>query len=727
MATQASYERALEEQQALLDTLRRWGETALTLGTGALGQIGGGLHGLATLATTGDASKAAQAVDWASDELTYRPRTKAGQEGVQAVSEVLLPIGEALEAPSRWAGDTAESLGAPPWVSTLAYSTPAAAMELVGAGYGPAMARGTTRGVMSAADAVERGTRRGRYALRTKLGEMRSGEASRELLPEHTPVRDIPTNLGRNDDAPLYRVPLFGGFTASQNPPVKTLMDFRRARTPMSGTMGDADFPNVGFAPDALPRFVMSGEDASVGFLDINAPRTPPKPKKKSPKLPTDAPKVTPTANLRQAEEAFNAAKKARQDFLDANMQSMLINGTPEQKAQFRATLKILEDAALRAKTTLTEAKKGQLPEGLVAEMDTSDPTQLPYYDPTKERPLREVITHPDLQKHYPDLLDKVMVSINPDMEGNIRGLAGTRTKLLGGDYPFIELHKKLTPAGQANILAHEIQHQIQTAEGFAKGGMPKGITTLLADVKKARNRHRETLVSALDNAIELTQTRIAREYVRGDPNSAALIALRQQLTNMKATLRKNKAINLPAMADALQGNHLDNPDIGLWIDKDLSNWAAPPPDYATGTAQRHSDVIRELQRELHEARLYDDSVATLAGFPTGSRGERLGYTERHGEREARTVQHMAAKRPQDFAPEDMLNAQRRGMLSGPAGGDVRSIPGAYYNTGFSVSGSEYGPRSAKMSSMAPLQPKALLSEINKERAKNGLPPLTPD
>lgn len=65
-------------------------EAGLSLGTGSLGGLGGGLNYLATLAATGGDADAAKAVQESTQNaLTYQPRTDAGQKITGAVGSVL--------------------------------------------------------------------------------------------------------------------------------------------------------------------------------------------------------------------------------------------------------------------------------------------------------------------------------------------------------------------------------------------------------------------------------------------------------------------------------------------------------------------------------------------------------------------------------------------------------------------------------------------------------------
>jgi len=92
----------LPQQPSVMDQIVGTGETALTLGTGAvggtLGTLAGTLQGLSQQILSGQfgTPEAMRAVEQAAAKgaqaLTYQPRTQAGQEQVQAVGQVLANV-----------------------------------------------------------------------------------------------------------------------------------------------------------------------------------------------------------------------------------------------------------------------------------------------------------------------------------------------------------------------------------------------------------------------------------------------------------------------------------------------------------------------------------------------------------------------------------------------------------------------------------------------------------
>lgn len=89
---------AQPEERSMMDTLKGAGEAALTTATGAtsgaLGMIGGTLGGIAGQIATGEfgtregADRAQSVAMQSASDLTYEPRTEAGQEMVETIGEV---------------------------------------------------------------------------------------------------------------------------------------------------------------------------------------------------------------------------------------------------------------------------------------------------------------------------------------------------------------------------------------------------------------------------------------------------------------------------------------------------------------------------------------------------------------------------------------------------------------------------------------------------------------
>lgn len=103
-----------------------------------------------------------------------------------------------------------------------------------------------------------------------------------------------------------------------------------------------------------------------------------------------------------------------------------------------------------------------------VAPTTMKDLQQMDNFDPFKvytDTRLGSLIKHPELFKAYPDL-KQTRVIVDPTLKGgNASFNPGTETIRIG-----------LTPSGaiDSQSLLHEIQHSIQTREGWQNGGNPK-------------------------------------------------------------------------------------------------------------------------------------------------------------------------------------------------------------------------------------------------------------
>lgn len=93
-------------------------ESALTMGTGLLSTIGGGLAGIAGLPFGIDA--AANTARRIQDDFTYQPRSQQAREGLGAVAKLYQPIEDAKQG----FGDAALEKTGSPLMAALAYSAP---------------------------------------------------------------------------------------------------------------------------------------------------------------------------------------------------------------------------------------------------------------------------------------------------------------------------------------------------------------------------------------------------------------------------------------------------------------------------------------------------------------------------------------------------------------------------------------------------------------------------
>jgi hypothetical protein len=109
------------------------------------GAIAGGLKGLWDLARGSGAADASADVGNVESSAAYQPQTSAQGAGAETASSNWNPLrlnwpGIAISKSGQFLGDTAERLGAPPWLSTALDVAPAAAVSVAGlkaAGIGP--------------------------------------------------------------------------------------------------------------------------------------------------------------------------------------------------------------------------------------------------------------------------------------------------------------------------------------------------------------------------------------------------------------------------------------------------------------------------------------------------------------------------------------------------------------------------------------------------------------
>lgn len=122
------------QKSALSELERRFmqfAEPAMTAASAAVAEPVSGFVGLAALPYGSDV--ATQAIERTQQAMTYQPRTEAGLQGLQALQNVMAPVGEAFEGASSYLGDAAYEATGSPALGAAAYSVPTAALELLGA------------------------------------------------------------------------------------------------------------------------------------------------------------------------------------------------------------------------------------------------------------------------------------------------------------------------------------------------------------------------------------------------------------------------------------------------------------------------------------------------------------------------------------------------------------------------------------------------------------------
>jgi hypothetical protein len=85
----------------------------------------------------------AKAVESTREALTYKPRTQAGQAGLNAAGEVLQPVGEAISSVEGYLGDTTMEATGSPALAAAMTALPTLAGELTGLGIFNKMKKGT--------------------------------------------------------------------------------------------------------------------------------------------------------------------------------------------------------------------------------------------------------------------------------------------------------------------------------------------------------------------------------------------------------------------------------------------------------------------------------------------------------------------------------------------------------------------------------------------------------
>lgn len=127
------------DDQSIFEKIRQafapaaaYAEPALSMASSAIAEPSSGLYGMYELARTQDPNVAANAVNQAQQAMTYQPRTRQGQQGLQSAQEFLRPIGEIIQGASQNIGDKTYQATGSPILAAAAYSAPTALMEGLG-------------------------------------------------------------------------------------------------------------------------------------------------------------------------------------------------------------------------------------------------------------------------------------------------------------------------------------------------------------------------------------------------------------------------------------------------------------------------------------------------------------------------------------------------------------------------------------------------------------------
>lgn len=110
-------------------------------------------------------------------------------------------------------------------------------------------------------------------------------------------------------------------------------------------------------------------------------------------------------------------------------------------------------------------------------------------------RPMGEVLEHPELYEAYPNLKDIKTETFSASGQGfhqptNLASPKQEKIRVPTGkmiyDEPWLSSPGAENPSSSRNVALHELQHAIQTREGFALGGDPKELLPMaLEEVKK--------------------------------------------------------------------------------------------------------------------------------------------------------------------------------------------------------------------------------------------------
>ena len=105
-------------------------EPAATMASAMVAEPVSGFVGLA--ATPFGSDVATRAINKTQEAMTYQPRTEAGMQGLQSLSNFMAPVGQAFEGASSFLGDAAFDTTGSPALGAAAYSIPTMGLETLG-------------------------------------------------------------------------------------------------------------------------------------------------------------------------------------------------------------------------------------------------------------------------------------------------------------------------------------------------------------------------------------------------------------------------------------------------------------------------------------------------------------------------------------------------------------------------------------------------------------------
>lgn len=247
---------------------------------------------------------------------------------------------------------------------------------------------------------------------------------------------------------------------------------------------------------------------------------------------------------------------------------------------------------------------------------------------------MHEVLNHPKLYKYYPKLKLLSVIYYYGDTIQNNKFYFSEDNR--GG---YILIHGNRKWGTDISILLHEIQHYIQSIEGFARGGNQflaqfvssvgaKSVRTIFSCIKKMQNLFEENFSS---NEKRLELLNVINSYEITNPTSQSIKnALLQFLNDVEAYTNQKIQINFYlVLLIAEEGDIKDNEIV----------------DYLYENIESNPTVLYELFRNIENGYKMAKDYRTIL-LSQGMSEEDLStvlfsnYENLYGELESRSVQH---------------------------------------------------------------------------------------
>lgn len=290
-------------------------------------------------------------------------------------------------------------------------------------------------------------------------------------------------------------------------------------------------------------------------------------------------------------------------------------------------------------------------------EIDDSQMHILPLDHPNWERakkepiPLSTLVNHPELDKAYPGLLDKVKVFINPELKNAVGSFQrDTNTLILRDPRELERMAEKRPTMGTKSVMAHELQHSLQEAEGRQQGTNVGYETKRLQNVRDYLENRQESLyqqwreasmtgddakTARLDKQLQKVSDQIDRLPEKGKWNyvaNAGETEARNVQTRLELT-PEERAASLPSKTEDVpranqrinraEGSEAAMSDLPP-VESIKDNYTKPLSEYATKTY--HDTNIENALEVLPHSNVYGDVgdlfVANHKDLATGQRGK---------------------------------------------------------------------------------------------------------